>query len=61
MIKELLEKEICSQGYTFIKWTQTLKYGWGAQVEKNGFYTTIFVDELAHEMFAREMRAISKG
>lgn len=61
MIKELLEKEIASQGYIFIKWTQTLKYGWGAQVEKNGFYTTIFVDELAYEIFAREMRAISKG
>ena len=59
MIKELLKKEIYSQGYTFIKWTNTLKYGWGAEVEKNGFYTIIFVDELAHEIFAREMRAIS--
>lgn len=61
MIKELLEKEICSQDYTILKWTNTLKYGWGAQVEKNGFYTTIFVDELAHEMFAREMRTVSES
>ena len=61
MIKELLEKEIGLQGYTFIKWTNTLKYGWGAQVEKHGFYTIIFVDELAHEIFAKEMQAISKG
>ena len=61
MIKELLEKEIYSQGYNLIKWTETLKYGWGDKEEKNGFYTTIFVNELAYEIFAKEMQIVNES
>ena len=61
MLKEILEQEILRQGYTIIKWKDTLKYGWGVEVEMDGFYTTIFVEDLAAEMICREMRAVSES
>ena len=55
-MKELIEKEILQQGYTILRWKDTLKQGWGIEVVKNGRYTTLFVDEIVGEILERELR-----
>ena len=56
MMKELIEQEILRQGYTILQWKETLKNGWGVEVERNGFYTTLFADEVMYEILGRELR-----
>ena len=56
MLKELIEQEILRQGYTILRWKETLKDGWGVQVEKDGFYTTLFADEVMYDILKRELR-----
>lgn len=55
-IKELIEQEILRQGYTILRWTETLKDGWGIEVVKEGRYTTFFVDEIVGEILERELQ-----
>jgi hypothetical protein len=55
-MKELIEKEILRQGYTILRWKDTLKHGWGVEVEKDGRYTTLFADEVMYEILERELR-----
>lgn len=55
-MKELIEQEILRQGYTILRWKETLKDGWGIEVVKEGRYTTFFVDEIVGEMLERELR-----
>jgi len=52
MLKEIIEKEVMEQGYRIVKWKDHLR---GIQVEKNGFYTMIFVDEIVAKIIAREL------
>lgn len=59
MLKKMLEKEALRQGYTVLGWKDTLKYGWGMEVEKNDFYTTLFVDDLTAEIISKEMQEVS--
>lgn len=54
-MKELIEQEILRQGYTILRWKETLKYGWGVEVEKNGFHTTLFAEEIMYDILAREL------
>ena len=55
-MKELIEQEILRQGYTILRWKETLKDGWGIEVVKDERYSTIFVDEIVGEMLERELR-----
>ncbi len=56
-MKELIEQEILRQGYTILRWKETLKDGWGVEVVKGELlYTTLFVDEIVSEMLERELR-----
>lgn len=55
-MKELIEQEILRQGYTILRWKDTLKYGWSIEVEKDGRYTTFFVDEIVGEILERELQ-----
>lgn len=55
-MKELIEQEILRQGYTILQWKDTLKYGWGIAVVKDGLHTVIFVDEIVGEILERELR-----
>ena len=54
-MRELIEQEILWQGYTILRWHETLKYGWGIEVVKEGRYTTIFVDEIVGEILEKEL------
>ena len=55
-MKELIEQEILRQGYTILRWHETLKNGWGIEVAKDGRYTTLFVDEIVGDILERELR-----
>jgi hypothetical protein len=55
-MKELIEQEILRQGYTILRWRETLKDGWGIEVVKEGRYTTFFVDEIVGEILERELQ-----
>jgi hypothetical protein len=55
-MKELIEQEILRQGYTILRWRETLKDGWGIEVVKEGHYTTFFVDEIVGEILERELQ-----
>ena len=55
-MKELIEQEILRQGYTILRWKETLKDGWGIEVVKEGRYTTFFFDLIVGEMLERELR-----
>ena len=55
-MKELIEQEILRQGYTILRWKDTLKNGWGIEVEKDGRYTILFADEIMYEILERELR-----
>jgi len=55
-MKELIEQEILRQGYTILRWKDTLKYGWSIEVEKDGRYTTFFADEIMYEILEKELR-----
>ena len=55
-MKKLIEQEILRQGYTILRWKDTLKDGWGIEVVKKGRYTTLFVYEIVGEMLERELR-----
>lgn len=57
-MKELIEQEILRQGYTILRWNETLKDGWGIEVVKNGHYTTFFADEIVGEILERELHNI---
>ena len=55
-MKELIEQEILRQGYTILRWKDTLKYGWGVEVKKDDFYTILYADEIVYEILERELR-----
>ena len=55
-MKELIEQEILRQGYTILRWKETLKNGWAIEVEKDGYYAILFVDEIVGEILERELR-----
>lgn len=55
-MKELIEQEILQQGYTILRWTETLKDGFGVEVVKGEHYTTLFVDEIVGEILERELK-----
>ena len=56
-MKEVIEQEILRQGYTIVRWKETLAYGWGIEVVKDGLlYTTLFVDDIVGEILERELR-----
>lgn len=55
-MKKLIEQEILRQGYTILRWKETLKDGWGIEVIKGGRYATFFVDEIVGEILERELR-----
>ena len=55
-MKELIEKEILRQGYTILRWKRLMTHGWGIKVEKDGYYTTLFADEVMYEILERELR-----
>ena len=56
MLKEIINKEIERQGYTIIRWKDTLKHGWSIEVTKNNHFTTLFVEEIVAEMINKEMQ-----
>ena len=56
MLKEIINKEIERQGYTIVRWKDTLKYGWSIEVIKNDRLTTLFVEEIVAEMISKEMQ-----
>lgn len=54
-MREVIENELQKRGYTIHRWHDTLKDGWAIEVEKDGRFTTVFVDEIANEMIWEEM------
>lgn len=54
-MKKLIEQEILRQGYTILRWKETLKDGWGIEVVKDGRYTILFVGEIIGDILEREL------
>ena len=54
-MKKLIEQELIRRGYDILFWHSTLKNGWVIKVEKDGNYSTIYLEEIVNELLEDEI------